>query len=474
MAQTGVKKNKTAFKWVWIAVAAAIVVLGMVTPEWEGLVHEGKMAIMLLVAAIILWITEALPLTATALGFVGLLPLLGIMDFNDTWKSMINGSMVMFIGIFAFTTFMMNATFPDRLVALILRKTKGNASLVVLGFMVIGCIISVCMSNIALTAVLMGLAEPLLRECKCEPGKSGLGRCMSLAIPFAVMWGGCLLPSGTPINVLVLGLVEDNFGITITFLQWFGVTAIPSILGLFATWFILVKVYKPESIPQTAIDAVVAKVDAMPKMQGKEIFNIAVIIVTIVLWILSSWIPVFNTTAVVLIALFFMFLPGLSMMSIKDYRVDSPWEILLLMMSVNALVAGLSTNGASDWIVNVALGSMQTLPFIALFIIASIFLAALHNVIPAGPALAALVCVPFCGLAAAVGGPGEIAIMAFVVAVWSALAFIIPLDSVPLVTYGYGYYKFGEMWKGGVPITIVGLVLFCIFLPIMCPLLGLV
>ena len=169
-----------------------------------------------------------------------------------------------------------------------------------------------------------------------------------------------------------------------------------------------------------------------------------------------------------------MFLPGLSMMTIKDYRTSSPWEILLMMMAVNALVAGLSINGASDWIVNVALGSMQSLPFIALFIIASIFLAALHNVIPAGPALAALVCVPFCGLAAAVGGTGEIAIMAFVVAIWSALAFIIPLDAVPLVTYGYGYYKFGEMWKGGVPATIVGLILFCIFLPIMCPLLGLV
>ena len=474
MAEAAAGNKKVVFKWVWIAVVALIIIAGIMTPDWPGLSHEGKMAILLLVSAIVLWIVEALPLTATALGFVGLLPMLGVLPFNDTWKAMINGSMVMFIGIFAFTTFMMNATFPERLVAFIMKKTKGNSNMVVLGFMIIGCIISVCMSNIALTAVLMGLAEPLLRECNCKPGESNLGRCMSLAIPFAVMWGGCLLPSGTPINVLVLGLVEDNYGITITFLQWFGVTAIPSILGLFTTWFILIKVYKPEPISQEAVDATLAKVEAMPKMELKEIFNIAVIVITIILWILSSWFTILNTTAVVLIALFCMFLPGLSMMTIRDYRKNSPWEILLLMMAVNALVAALSANGASDWIVNVALGSMQALPFIALFIIASIFLAILHNVIPAGPALAALVCIPFCGLAAAVGGTGEIAIMAFVVAVWSALAFIIPLDSVLLVTYGYDYYKFGEMAKGGVPVTVAGLILFCIFLPIMCPLLGLV
>ena len=146
--------KKVAFKWVWIAVAAVIIIAGMVTPEWEGLSQAGKMGILVMLSSIILWATEALPLAATALGMMALSPFLGVLDASTTWATMLNSSMVLFIGVFAFTTFLGEATFPQRLIAVILKITKGNTSLVILGFMIIGAIISTVMSNIALTAVL--------------------------------------------------------------------------------------------------------------------------------------------------------------------------------------------------------------------------------------------------------------------------------------------------------------------------------
>ena len=82
-----------------------------------------------------------------------------------------------------------------------------------------------------------------------------MGRCLALAIPFAVMFGGCLLPSGTPINVVVLGLAESACGVSITFAEWFGYTIIPVALSLVACWLILVKVYKPEPLSQETVDS---------------------------------------------------------------------------------------------------------------------------------------------------------------------------------------------------------------------------
>lgn len=463
--------NKVAIKWVWIAVAALILVIGALTPDWPGLAFQGKMAILIMVASIVLWATEALPLPVTALGMMGLVPFFGIMTFNETWSSSVNSSIIFLVGVFAFTTFLGNATFPHRLIGKVLQMSKGNSSIVLLGFMIIGAVISTVMSNIALTAILMSIAMTVLDANDCKPGESGLGRAMSLGIPFAVMLGGCLLPSGTPINVLVLGLVESNFGVTVSFLDWFLVAIIPVALSLFATWFILVKAYKPEPIGAEALEASLKQAKELPPMDVKEKINIGIILLTLVLWIMSSWFPMLNTTAVALIALFCMFLPGTSMITIKDYKQSSPWDILLMLMAVNAIVAGMSAQGSAAWIVDTALGGLAGMGFIVLFIIASVMLAALHNFIPAGPALAGLVTIPFVGLA--VSTSGNVTAMAIMVAIWAACAFVIPLDSVPLVTYARGYYKFGEMWKGGLPTTIVLLVATCIFLPLMAGVLGL-
>ncbi len=318
------KNNKVVFKWLWILVAALIIIIGGVAPDWPGLSHEGKMAILVLVAAVVMWATEALPLPITALAAMALIPMLGVQSLSAAWTSACNSSIMFFVGVFGFTTFLGSATFPQRLIAKVLKAAKGKSSLVLLGFMVVCMVISICMSNIALTAIMLGFAATVLEADRAVPGKSNLGRCFSMAIPFAVMIGGSLLPSGTPINVVVIGLIEDNLGVTVTFTNWFIVMVIPCILSLIATWFICVKVYKPEDISAEAVEAFCKTVDEMPKMEAKEWFNIAIIIVSIILWILSSWITVLNTTVIALFALALLFLPGTSMITASDYAHKSP------------------------------------------------------------------------------------------------------------------------------------------------------
>lgn len=471
------KNYKVVFKWLWILVAALIIIIGGVAPDWPGLSHEGKMAILVLVAAVVMWATEALPLPITALAAMALIPMLGVQSLSAAWTSACNSSIMFFVGVFGFTTFLGSATFPQRLIAKVLKAAKGKSSLVLLGFMVVCMVISICMSNIALTAIMLGFAATVLEADRAVPGKSNLGRCFSMAIPFAVMIGGSLLPSGTPINVVVIGLIEDNLGVTVTFTNWFIVMVIPCILSLIATWFICIKVYKPEDISAEAVEAFCKTVDEMPKMEAKEWFNIAIIIVSIILWILSSWITVLNTTVIALFALALLFLPGTSMITASDYAHKSPWDILMMMMAVNSIVAGISAQSAAIWIVNTLLGGLTTMPFIAMFVIASLLLAIIHNFIPPGPPLAALVTMPFVGLAVAQAGgdmnTGMITAMSLSVAIWCAWCFLVPLDSVLLVSYSYGYFRFGEMAKSGAPITVALLVITCILLPMTCGFMGL-
>ena len=457
------KDNKVMMKYIWIVVAIIMILIGQFGPLWSGdLSREGQTAIMVLLAAVVMWATEALPLPITSLVMVAACGFLGIASYSDIWAATFSSALWMFVGIFGFTTFLGVSTFPKRMIAKIIKITKGKTNLIILGFMLVSAVISVCMSNIALTAIMMAFAMTLLDAEGAVPGESKLGRCLSMAIPFAVMFGGCLLPSGTPINVVVLGLMESTVGMTITFAEWFGYTIIPVAICLVLTWIVLIKVYKPEELSQKAIDTFLADVDSMPAMDFKEKFNIGVILVALFCWILSSWVPVLNTTFVALVALGLLFLPGTSMITMKEYRSDSPWEILLMMASINGIVKAMSASGAVAWIVNILLDVASSMGLVALFLLVSVALAIIHNFFPSGPGLAALVCAPVFGLVGAVGG--NYTATALMLALWCALCFLVPIDSVLLVSYSHGFYKFGEMFKGGLPTTIITFVVFSICL----------
>ena len=470
MADMG-RDKKAMLKWVWIAVALILIVIGQVGPLWSPeLSREGQAAITVLIAAVVMWATEALPLPITSVVMVAVCGALGIASYNDIWAATFTGALWMFVGIFGFTTFLAQSTFPQRLIAKMVALVKGDVNKVILGFMVICCVISVVMSNIALTAIMMGFAGTLLKAAGAKPGESNLGRCLAMAIPFAVMFGGCLLPSGTPINVVVLGLAQTACGVTISFAEWFGYTVIPVVLSLIAAWIILIKIYKPEPLSKETVDSFLTEVSALPPMDFKEKFNIGVLILALVCWIASSWVPVLNTTLVALVALGLLFLPGTSMITLRQYRSDSPWDILLMMASINGIVAAMSAAGSVAWIVSLLLGATNGMSFFALFMVISVVLAIVHNFFPSGPGLAALVTAPVLGLVGAVSGNYTATIL--MIALWCALCFLVPLDSVLLVSYAGGYYRFNEMWKGGLPITVATLVFFSAFLLIVPPLLG--
>ena len=165
------KGEKVGFKLAMIAVAIVMILIGALGPLWSpDLSREGQMAIMVLLGAVVMWATEALPLPITSVVMVAVCGFLSIAPYNTIWAATFTGPLWMFIGIFGFTTFLGVSTFPQRLIAMIVKATKGNVNLVILGFMVICCIISVCMSNIALTAIMMGFATSLLKAADAEPG----------------------------------------------------------------------------------------------------------------------------------------------------------------------------------------------------------------------------------------------------------------------------------------------------------------
>lgn len=233
------------------------------------------------------------------------------------------------------------------------------------------------------------------------------------------------------------------------------------------------KIFKPEPLTQAAVDASIERAATLGKLSRHEVAGLVVMVLTMVIWIASSWIPGIDITVVSLLALGVMFLPGIEAIQFNDFLEDSPWGMMLLMMAVNVMVAALMGTGATQWLVDTVMAPMTEWPLVATMVALSVIGCLLHNVIPAGPACAGLIAVPFASIIAGMGG--NIAATCAMVAWWSAIALMLPLDGVPLLSYSSNrkYFTFGDMARAGWVPSLVMVVISVSITPLIAGALGL-
>lgn len=468
------KEKSAALRFGIIVVGLIILALAAIAPTPDGLSGTGKLALVIFVVSIIFWVAEVMPLAITGWAMVGLIPLLGIMSPDEVWTASINNAIIFYLCCFAFACFIGRSSIATRLTGMILKWAGTNSSRVLLGFMVVTALISTLMDNLPLCAVMLPIAYGVL-DANDTPqgGKSAFAKCIAIGIPWAAAIGGAMTPSGCIINVLAMTLIEQNFGVSISFVQWMAFGVPLAVITIPAGWLALIKIFKPEQLTQKAVETGVKAAEELPGLPRNEIGGIIVMLVTLVIWIASSWVTEINITVVSLIALGFMFFPGIEAIKFDDFLSDSPWGMMLLMMAVNVLVAALSGTGAMEWVVNTVMAPMTAWPLIVTMVVLSIIGCILHNVIPAGPACAGLIAVPFATIIGASGG--SIAATCAMVAWWSAISLMLPLDGVPLLSYSSSrkYFGFTDMLKVGWAPSLVMVIITVTVTPATAMLLGL-
>ena len=112
--------------------------------------------------------------------------------------------------------------------------------------------------------------------------------------------------------LLAISMLEKYAGMTIPFVKWM-IMGIPlTVVLLPVAWFLCVKVFKPAPLSREKINSYIDRVmtEIPGKMTGKEKYVLVILFAMLVLWIISSWVPVLNITAVALVGLMLYFLPG--------------------------------------------------------------------------------------------------------------------------------------------------------------------
>lgn len=453
-----------------LVIAAILILLSSVLPCPEGLSRAGMQSFGVILAAIVLWIGEAMNMAVVGIFMAALLVFLQVLTPAEMFKGF-GGSVFFFmVGTMSITTAMASTTIPTRIAGAIMMWAKRSPVKLVVGFACGTALLSSIMSNIPTCALFAALGIAVLKaNGDPQPGTSNLGKCLMIAIPAGSVIGGYMTPAGGPTNIIAMNYLAQ-VGHPISFLQWMlqGYPIGLLIVVLVALW--LTCVHKPEAISDAALLKAQEMVHGNGKLTAREIKVLCVIAAMFVAWIASSWFPVLNTTCVALMGTCLFMFPGIDAMTWTEYSQKGGWDASFMVGSVGALADAALNTGAAKWLIGATLSAAASWSPVMVFLLISFLVCCIHILVPSGPAVAGLAVIPIVDLALMAGvNPVAAAVL---VSFWSAVTFVLPTDAVPMFTYKFRYYNFGDMMKAGIPASIVVAVLSALLIPFACGLLG--
>lgn len=296
-----------------------------------------------LVAAAMLWATEALPLYATSM----LIPLLVVtcrilknsdgsaMEASDAsayiLSTMWNSVIMILVGGFALAAALSKYNIAKVFSSWILSWVGNKPRNILLTIMMISLFLSMWISNVATPILCYSLIQPVL---KTIPSNSPFAQALILGIALASNMAGMSSPISSPQNVVALESMSPNPG----WGNWFAVALPVSILGTIGIWLELIFTFKINTSNIKRFQPI------KDRFTVKQYFILAVTVTTILLWCvmtkIESTFGEAGIISVIPIVLFF----GSGLLKTDDLN-NFPWSIVLLAMGGLALGKGVTSSG---------------------------------------------------------------------------------------------------------------------------------
>ena len=437
--------------WFLVAVLAAAGVTAWLLAD--GLPREAAFMGGIFALAALLWVTEALPLFATALLVVGL-EVIFLANPGDwvgfgftTGESppyevflapLADPIIWLFLGGFLIAAAATKEGVDQVLAGIVLKAFRGEPRLVMLGLMVVTAGFSMFMSNTATTAMMITLVVPMLSQI---PREDPVRRGLVLAVPFAANIGGMGTPISSPPNAVAVGFLQQA-GYDVSFLGWM-LVAVPLAVGLLLFTWLLLAARFPAKTEGLTLQAGGGKLDP------RGGYVLGVILVTIVLW-LTDAVHGLPTAVVALLPAIAFTAPGL--LGRRDFN-NLQWHILVLIAGGIALGVGMQATGLDRILV-------EAVPTGKLYVLAPLVLAALLlSTFMSNTAASNLLLPLGISLAATTAGVGAIEAGISIALVASA-AMALPVSTPPnAIAYSHGVLEVRDLAVSGVIVGIVAVVL---------------
>ena len=235
----------------------------------DGLTEPARRVAAVAVLMAIWWLTEALPLAATALVPVAILPLLGVVDIKQITAPYASDIIFLFAGGLALGIAMERWGLHKRIALITISIVGTRPVMLIGGFMLATAVMSMWVSNTATAVMMLPIAVSVialvftrlgtgqamtsggaLHEVAADVPGRNFAVCLLLGVAYAASIGGVGTLVGTPPNALLAGFVRANDNIDLTFATWLWIGVPFVIIFLPIAWLILTQLLFPIRIEQ--------------------------------------------------------------------------------------------------------------------------------------------------------------------------------------------------------------------------------
>lgn len=409
------------------------------------------------------WMTEALPLTATALLPFVTLPFMGVMTTGEVASAYYSPILFLILGG-AFLALAIERTGLHRRLALAIIGRAGKTAWGLLfAFMAATAILSMIVSNTSTTLIMVPIAIAVLAAGGVAEGETkGFAGALLMGIAFSASIGGIGTLVGSPTNAIAAGLMNRTIGTEIDFLTWamFGLPVVA--LGIPLCLFILVRMQR---VSRTAFDTAAAEaaIGDPGEWSGAEKRLMPVIMLVVAGWIalpfIKTYLPdgaIHDGTIAILGGLLLFVLPdgsGRPMLNWPEAN-RAPWDVIMLFGGGLALASGIMASGLGGWL-GEALEPLQVVDVI-IIALAVTALVVLVTEFASNVATASAVIPVVAALIVATGAdPMLLAMPAAMAASWG---FMLPSGTGPnAIAWASNHIALPSMLKSGFLLDICGI-----------------
>jgi len=465
-------------RWFFVALAVGFALMTM--PQPEGLTREGQIVLTMSAVAIILFVTEPVPLpTVALLIIVGQVILLGL-ESTTVAKTLMTDSVLFIMGSLMLAVAVVKQKLDKRIAWLIVRVTGTRTSRICFGISVVSGILASFVGEHTVAAMMLPVGITLITLTSDDPKKvRGLAAVLLFSISYGCSVAGIGTPSGGARNAIMIGYWKEFFfdpanpetrKFLIDYVTWIVYAYPVFLIQLPFVTLILLRTFKPE---YTNLSRAVAKLRQQIIVEGPmkpgDWLSILFFGLILVGWVMLSGEFGMGTIAVMGAALFLI----AGLVKWEDINSGVNWGVVLLYAAAISLGVQMKDTGAAQWIAGNFLALLTPLGAsegIGLWAAVSALTTLVTNTMSNGAAVAVLG--PIVLKLATVANESPI-VLGFITAISSAFAYLTVVGTPACtIVYASGYLKTTDFLIVGWRMVLMSVVLMILAASLYWPLVG--
>lgn len=411
---------------------------------------------------VFLWVFEVIPIYVTALFPLVLGIPLGILDQTDLAKAYGNSNVYLFLGGFILALALEKWNVHEQIARGIIKVVGRSKPRIILGFLLSTGILSMWISNTATALMMLPMALAVIHALPKGEKHQKFPLLLLLSVAYSASVGGMATLVGSPPNIQMASILEQNYQIDVDFIGWMKVAlpiSLSMILVIFVFfYFLLGKERKGED----------QQIEIKPEPWNKDqLLILSIFGVVVILWSFREYFNLmgFNyrdEVPAILGAVLMFLIPSSHKKPILVWKDTEklPWGILLLFGGGLALAAMFEKNGVITAITE-SFGQFNGMPFFILLIII-VSVAIFATEVMSNLALVTVL-VPVMAQFA-VQSDYSILQLCLPITLASSCAFMMPVGTPPnAIIFSSGQVKINQMVQVGFVLNIVGVLLVTLF-----------